>query len=152
MGIVAGGSLLVDYILTVAVSISSGADAFVAAFPSLYGHKVLIACLLVLFILILNLRGLTKYATVLSYPVYLFHYRVSDINIYRYFPCGDRRYSTTYACISRNCGSWRHLFLLLKAFSSGASSLTGVEAISNAVTNFREPSANNAVKTLIAIS
>ena len=71
-GLVAGGSLLVDYILTVAVSIASGANAFVAAFPSLYHHKVLIACLLVLFILIMNLRGLTESATVLSYPVYLF--------------------------------------------------------------------------------
>ena len=68
----AGGSLLVDYILTVAVSISSGADAFVAAFPHLYHFKVLIACLLVLFILMMNLRGLTESATVLSYPVYLF--------------------------------------------------------------------------------
>ena len=72
MGTSSGGSLLVDYILTVAVSIASGADAFVAAFPSLYHHKVLIACLLVLFILIMNLRGLTESATVLSYPVYLF--------------------------------------------------------------------------------
>ena len=71
-GLLAGGSLLVDYILTVAVSISSGADAFVAAFPNLYDYKVLIACLLVLVILILNLRGLTESATVLSYPVYLF--------------------------------------------------------------------------------
>ena len=72
MGTSSGGSLLVDYILTVAVSIASGADAFVVAFPSLYHHKVLIACLLVLFILIMNLRGLTESATVLSYPVYLF--------------------------------------------------------------------------------
>ncbi len=71
-GLLAGGSLLVDYILTVAVSISSGADAFVAAFPGLYHYKVFIACLLVLFILIMNLRGLTESATVLSYPVYLF--------------------------------------------------------------------------------
>ena len=72
MGIACRRLIIIDYILTVAVSISSGADAFVAAFPSLYGHKVLIACLLVLFILILNLRGLTESATVLSYPVYLF--------------------------------------------------------------------------------
>ena len=63
-GLLAGGSLL--------VSISSGADAFVAAFPHLYHFKVLIACLLVLFILMMNLRGLTESATVLSYPVYLF--------------------------------------------------------------------------------
>ncbi|EVV00881.1 APC family amino acid-polyamine-organocation transporter [Staphylococcus aureus T59607] len=143
-GLLAGGSLLVDYILTVAVSISSGADAFVAAFPSLYGHKVLIACLLVLFILILNLRGLTESATVLSYPVYLFiiglvilifigTFRVAtgDIQPHMHASVGTAVPGVT-------------LFLLLKAFSSGASSLTGVEAISNAVTNFREPSANNA--------
>ena len=118
-GLLAGGSLLVDYILTVAVSISSGADAFVAAFPSLYGHKVLIACLLVLFILILNLRGLTESATVLSLSSISFHYRVSDINIYRYFPCGDRRYSTICIASVGTAVPGVTLFLLLKAFSSG---------------------------------
>ena len=72
LSLLAGGALLVDYTLTVAVSISSGADAFIAAFPALYHHKVLIACLLVIIILILNLRGVTDSATVLSFPVYLF--------------------------------------------------------------------------------
>lgn len=125
-GLLAGGSLLVDYILTVAVSISSGADAFVAAFPSLYHFKVLIACLLVLFILIMNLRGLTESATVLSYPVYLFiiglivliivgTYRVAigDVQPHMHSTVGTAVPGVT-------------LFLLLKAFSSGASSLTGV--------------------------
>ena len=75
-GLVAGGSLLVDYILTVAVSIASGADAFVAAFPSLYHHKVLIACLLVLFILIMNLWiDRICYSIVLS--SLFIHYRVN---------------------------------------------------------------------------
>ncbi len=150
-GLLAGGSLLVDYILTVAVSISSGADAFVAAFPNLYHFKVLIACLLVLFILIMNLRGLTESATVLSYPVYLFiiglivliivgTYRVAtgDIQPHMHSTVGTAVPGVT-------------LFLLLKAFSSGASSLTGVEAISNAVTNFKDPAPKNAVKTLIAM-
>ncbi|MBL7573698.1 APC family permease [Staphylococcus saccharolyticus] len=148
-GLLAGGSLLVDYILTVAVSISSGADAFVAAFPNLYHFKVLIACLLVLFILIMNLRGLTESATVLSYPVYLFivgliiliivgTYRVAigDIHPHMQSTVGTAVPGVT-------------LFLLLKAFSSGASSLTGVEAISNAVTNFKDPAPKNAVKTLV---
>ena len=148
-GLLAGGSLLVDYILTVAVSISSGADAFVAAFPNLYHFKVLIACLLVLFILIMNLRGLTESATVLSYPVYLFivgliiliivgTYRVAigDVHPHMQSTVGTAVPGVT-------------LFLLLKAFSSGASSLTGVEAISNAVTNFKDPAPKNAVKTLV---
>ena len=148
-GLLAGGSLLVDYILTVAVSISSGADAFVAAFPNLYHFKVLIACLLVLFILIMNLRGLTESATVLSYPVYLFivgliiliivgTYRVAigDVHPHMQSTVGTAVPGVT-------------LFLLLKAFSSGASSLTGVEAISNAVTNFKDSAPKNAVKTLV---
>ena len=113
-----GGSLLVDYILTVAVIISSGADAFVAAFPSLYGHKVLIACLLVPLFLILNLRGLTESATVLSYPVYLF-----IIGLVILIFIGTFRVATgdiNHICVSsRDYGSWVTLFLLLKVFSSG---------------------------------
>ncbi len=115
------------------VSISSGADAFVAAFPSLYGHKVLIACLLVLFILILNLRGLTESATVLSYPVYLFIIGLVILIFIGTFrvATGD---ITNIRTIRGTAVPGVTLFLLLKAFSSGASSLTGVEAISNAVT------------------
>lgn len=129
-GLLAGGSLLVDYILTVAVSISSGADAFVAAFPHLYHFKVLIACLLVLFILMMNLRGLTESATVLSYPVYLF-----IIGLIVLIVVGTFRVATGQIAphIHSTVGSTVPgvtLFLLLKAFSSGASSLTGVEAIS----------------------
>ena len=142
-GLLAGGSLLVDYILTVAVSISSGADAFVAAFPHLYHFKVLIACLLVLFILMMNLRGLTESATVLSYPVYLF-----IIGLIVLIVVGTFRVATGQIAphIHSTVGSTVPgvtLFLLLKAFSSGASSLTGVEAISNAP--------KNAVKTLVTM-
>src|SRR3954447_20268585 len=71
-GLVAGGSLLVDYILTVAVSVSAGTDAITSAFPALHEHTVGIACVLVVLITILNLRGLTESATILAYPVYLF--------------------------------------------------------------------------------
>src|SRR3954447_19560253 len=71
-GLIAGGSLLVDYILTVAVSVSAGTDAITSAFPALHEHTVGIACVLVVLITILNLRGLTESATILAYPVYLF--------------------------------------------------------------------------------
>ncbi|MBM5966563.1 APC family permease [Staphylococcus epidermidis] len=150
-GLLAGGALLDDYILTVAVSISSGADAFVAAFPHLYHFKVLIACLLVLFILMMNLRGLTESATVLSYPVYLF-----IIGLIVLIVVGTFRVATGQIAphIHSTVGSTVPgvtLFLLLKAFSSGASSLTGVEAISNAVTNFKNPAPKNAVKTLVTM-
>lgn len=71
-GLLAGGALLVDYILTVAVSISAGTDAITSAFPSLHPYNVLIACGLVAVITILNLRGITESASILAYPVYLF--------------------------------------------------------------------------------
>lgn len=150
-GLVAGGSLLVDYILTVAVSIASGTDAFVAAFPSLYHHKVLIACLLVLFILIMNLRGLTESATVLSYPVYLFIIGLIIMIVVGVWKVATGQAEPHMHATVGTAVPGVTLFLLLKAFSSGASSLTGVEAISNAVTNFKDPGPKNAVKTLVTM-
>lgn len=71
-GLIAGGSLLVDYILTVAVSVSAGTDAITSAFPGLHPYNVLIAIIFVLLITTLNLRGVTESASFLAYPVYLF--------------------------------------------------------------------------------
>ncbi|MGG3467351.1 APC family permease [Neobacillus pocheonensis] len=148
-GLIAGGSLLVDYILTVAVSVSAGTDAITSAFPSLHTHTVSIACVLVIFITILNLRGLTESASILAYPVYLFViglFVLIGVGIYKIFtgqvspdmhpPIGAPVQGIT-------------LFLLLRAFASGCSALTGVEAISNAIPNFKDPAPKNAAKTLI---
>jgi amino acid transporter len=150
-GLIAGGSLLVDYILTVAVSVSAGTDALTSAFPSLHEHNVIIAIIFVLFITTLNLRGVTESASILAYPVYLFVLALLiliGVGIYNiitghapanlHTPVG-----TPIAGIS--------LFLLLKAFASGSSALTGVEAISNAIPNFKDPAPNNAAKTLMAM-
>jgi len=150
-GLVAGGSLLVDYILTVAVSVSAGTDAITSAFPSLHSYNVIIAIIFVLFITILNLRGVTESASILAYPVYLFVlalFILIAVGIYNILsgnvsPELHTPIGTPVAGIS--------LFLLLKAFSSGSSALTGVEAISNAIPNFKSPSPNNASKTLIAM-
>lgn len=71
-GLIAGGSLLIDYILTVAVSVSAGTAAITSAFPILHQYTVPIAVILVIFITILNLRGVTESASVLSYPTYLY--------------------------------------------------------------------------------
>lgn len=150
-GLVAGGSLLVDYILTVAVSVSAGTDAITSAFPILHDYNVLIAIVFVVLITLLNLRGVTESATVLAYPVYLFVLALVILivcGLYQVFtgqvpanlhtPIG-----TPIAGVS--------LFLLLKAFASGSSALTGVEAISNAIPNFKEPAPVNASKTLMAM-
>ncbi|MGG3853567.1 APC family permease [Caldifermentibacillus hisashii] len=150
-GLIAGGSLLVDYILTVAVSVSAGADAITSAFPILHDHKVAIAVAFVLLITLLNLRGITESASILAYPVYLFVFAliimigVGLFNISSGVVPAENHTSigTPVAGIS--------LFLLLRAFASGSSALTGVEAISNAIPNFRDPAPKNAAKTLISM-
>lgn len=148
-GLVAGGSLLVDYILTVAVSVSAGTDAITSAFPNLHAYTVEIAIVFVILITILNLRGVTESASILAYPVYLFvlalfiligvgtfNIVTGDVSPELHTPIG-----TPVAGIS--------LFILLRAFASGCSALTGVEAISNAIPNFKDPAPNNAAKTLM---
>ncbi|MEH7356226.1 APC family permease [Neobacillus drentensis] len=150
-GLVAGGSLLVDYILTVAVSVSAGTDAITSAFPALHAYNVAIAIFFVLLITILNLRGLTESASILAYPVYLFVFAlfiligVGLFNVLtgKVSPDLHAPLGTPVAGIS--------LFLLLKAFASGSSALTGVEAISNAIPNFKDPAPKNAAKTLMAM-
>ncbi|WP_454190989.1 APC family permease [Paenibacillus sp. Marseille-Q7038] len=148
-GLLAGGSLLVDYILTVAVSSSAGTDAITSAFPVLHDHRVLIALTMILLLTILNLRGITESASVLALPVYLFVFAIVVLII-----TGFIKYAMGGAepAIPVEWGSAANnvsLFLLLKAFSSGCSALTGVEAVSNAIPNFRAPAEKNAAKTLV---
>lgn len=150
-GLIAGGSLLVDYILTVAVSVSAGTDAITSAFPTLHGFNVEIAIAFVIFITILNLRGVTESASILAYPVYLFILALLiliGVGIYNILTGGvspelRTPIGTPVAGIS--------LFILLRAFASGSSALTGIEAISNAIPNFKDPAPNNAAKTLMAM-
>lgn len=148
-GLIAGGSLLVDYILTVAVSVSAGTDAITSAFPTLHDYNVEIAIVFVIFITLLNLRGVTESASVLAYPVYLFVlalFILIGVGLFNIVTGGvspelSTPIGTPVAGIS--------LFILLRAFASGSSALTGVEAISNAIPNFKDPAPNNAAKTLI---
>jgi amino acid transporter len=150
-GLIAGGSLLVDYILTVAVSVSAGTDAITSAFPNLHSYNVLIACILVMFLTILNLRGITESATVLAYPVYLFVlalFILIGVGVYHIITGGVS--PDLHAPIGTPVTGIT-LFLLLKAFASGSSALTGVEAISNAIPNFKDPGPKNAAKTLMAM-
>jgi amino acid transporter len=147
-GLVAGGSLLVDYILTVAVSTSASTDAITSAFPVLHEHRVMIALLMILTLTILNLRGITESATILMYPVYLFVVAILLLIIggaYQWVTGNVHAQTPTYGAAVPGIT----LFLLLRAFSSGCSALTGVEAVSNAIPNFKEPAPRNAAMTLI---
>ncbi|WP_075618921.1 APC family permease [Paenisporosarcina indica] len=148
-GLIAGGSLLVDYILTVAVSVSAGTDAITSAIPSLHDHNVAIASVLVIFVTVLNLRGITESASILAYPVYLFVLAL-------FILIGVGLFNTVTGNVSADLHAplgtpvaGLTLFLLLRAFASGSSALTGVEAISNSIPNFKNPAAKNAAKTLV---
>ncbi|MEI7024240.1 APC family permease [Paenibacillus sp. y28] len=147
-GLIAGGSLLVDYILTVAVSSSAGTDAITSAFPELHDHRVLIALVMIMFLTLMNLRGITESASFLAIPVYLFVLSIFVLIIsgtMKYALGGGHAEVPELGAAVSNIS----LFLLLKAFSSGCSALTGVEAVSNAIPNFRQPAERNAAKTLL---
>jgi amino acid transporter len=150
-GLIAGGSLLVDYILTVAVSVSAGTDAITSAFPTLHHHNVLIACIFVILITIMNLRGVTESASFLAYPVYLFVLTLFILIIVGLFKIVTGQVSPGLHAPIGTPVAGISLFLLLKAFASGSSALTGVEAISNAIPNFKDPAPKNAAKTLTAM-
>lgn len=147
-GLIAGGSLLVDYMLTVAVSVSSGTDAIVSAVPDLFPFEVPIAIILIIVVTIINLRGITESASLLAAPVYLFVLSIVlliVVGLFKVVMGMDVDHETS--AIGTHV-SGVTIFLLLRAFASGSASLTGIEAISNAVTFFKEPRAKNAAKTL----
>lgn len=146
-GLLAGGSLLVDYILTVAVSSSAGTDAITSAFPQLHDHRVLIAVSVIIILTLLNLRGVTESASFIAIPVYLFVAAIVVLivtGLIKYAAGGGAEHVPEFGAAVSNVS----LFLLLKAFSSGCSALTGVEAVSNAIPNFKAPAEKNAAKTL----
>ena len=153
--LVAGASLLVDYILTVAVSISAGVAAIISipTFRDLAGQRVLLGLVLILVITVANLRGLKESGTVFAVPTYLYISVLTllvVVGLSRAFfghipqiPFDPER-SEGVQQLGGNLG----LFLLLKGFSSGAVALTGVEAISNGVPAFRRPESKNAATTM----
>lgn len=150
-GLVAGAALLIDYILTVAVSVASGVENIASAFPSLLAHKVALGVIIIGLITIGNLRGLRESASIFALPTYLFIFSfliLLGTGFYRLLT-GDLSQAApivheTYPAIP--------IFLLLRAFSSGCSALTGIEAISNGIPLFKEPTQRNAKITMIWMS
>ncbi|HLF75272.1 MAG TPA: APC family permease [Anaerolineales bacterium] len=152
---VAGAALLMDYILTVAVSISSGVAQIVSAYPDLDPFRIHLGVGAVFIIMLINLRGVRESGMAFAIPTYFFvvmMFITVGIGLFRYFsgslePVVDPpqvHLVHTIAPISA--------FLLLHAFANGTTALTGVEAISNGITAFREPRSRNAGITLIWMS
>lgn len=147
-GLLAGGSLLVDYMLTVAVSVSAGAEAIISAIPALYGHQVAISIGIVILITLMNLRGLRESASFLMLPVYSFIAIITLLIVVGLFKIVTGAQPLNATALPGAVIPGISIALVLRAFSSGSSSLTGVEAISNAVPFFKKPRAKNAAGTL----
>jgi len=146
-GLIAGASLSVGYIVTVAVSICAGTAAVTSALPVLYPHRVLIAVVIIVLLVIGNMRGIRESAQIFSIPTYAFIAAMLALIVAGLLKYFSGNYTPTaapaVAHVSFGTGVVS-VFLLLRAFSSGCSALTGVEAISNAVPNFTPPSQKNA--------
>ena len=139
--------------LTVAVSISSGVAQIISAFPDLAPFRVVMAVAIIAFVTVINLRGVRESGAVFAVPTYFFLVMMAItlvVGFYRWATgtlgvvTGVEMLETTAAPIT--------LFLVLRAFSSGSTALTGIEAISNGITAFKEPKSANAAKTLTAMS
>jgi amino acid transporter len=153
VGMTVASALMVDYTLTVAVSVSSGIANLASAFPALNSHLTLIAALTVAAIAILNLRGVRESGTGFAIPTYCFIAVVMLMIVWGgvRLALGDHLRASTASYPIRSTGEFAGLalvFLVLRAFSSGCTALTGVEAISNGVPAFRPPKSKNAATTL----
>ena len=151
--LVAAAALLTDYILTVSVSVSSGVAQIVSAYPGLFNYRVPIAVACVIFIMVVNLRGVRESGAAFAIPSYFF-----IVIMFMMIGTGLFRLVTGTLGDVVNPPELEHFgeaitgvtaFLLLHAFSSGTAALTGVEAISNGTTAFKEPRSRNAGITLI---
>jgi len=156
-GLVVASALLVDYVLTVAVSVSSGVMNAKAMFPFLEGHEGLWAAGLIVLLMSMNLRGVRESGSFFAIPTYGFMVGVLGMTIwglFRIFGMGEHLQAPTanYEVIGAPAfepfAGLAMVVLLARAFSSGCAALTGVEAISNGVPAFREPKSRNAASTL----
>jgi amino acid transporter len=157
-GVAVASALLVDYILTVAVSISAGVSNLGSVVPFVAEHKIAIALLAVALLTALNLRGLRESGIAFAIPTYAFIVVIVGMlltGLVRVFILGqDLRAPSADLVIAAeedHLTSFAFVFLLLRTFSSGCAALTGVEAISNGVPAFRAPKSRNAATTLLLL-
>ena len=152
-GVTVASALMVDYVLTVAVSVSSGVANITSAVQSLQGHEVALSVGIVLIIMVLNLRGIRESGTAFAIPTYAFIAGVAVLIV-----VGFTKLFSGHKLVAESAGlhvvhpahytGFVLVFLLLRSFASGCTALTGVEAISNGVPSFRPPKSDNAATTL----
>lgn len=150
-GLLAGAALMLDYLLVAAVSLTAGVEALASAFPAIWPYKIAIALFLLLLITILNLRGMQETGTVMSIPVYFFMGSFAIMifyGLFRTFTQAPIPFDESFVRATEPFS----IFILLRAFASGSTALTGVEAISNGVPAFKAPEGRNAGITLVVMS
>jgi len=147
-GLVAAAALLIDYVLTVAVSVAAGIAAITSAVPELHEHRVGLGLLAIVVLTLGNLRGVRESGKIFALPTYLF---VGSLGLVIVVGLGRALFGATepHPLPSVPAVEGLTLFLLLRAFSSGCTALTGIEAISNGVPAFRPPASQNAATTMI---
>ncbi|MBP6996991.1 MAG: APC family permease [Phycicoccus sp.] len=156
-GLTVASALLVDYVLTVAVSVSSGVQNAAAAFSFVRGHEAIVATVIVIALTAMNLRGVRESGTAFAIPTYLFMFSVIGMAAFGFYrqatgtlpPAESSSLTLAPETGYETLGAAAMAFLLLRAFSSGCAALTGVEAISNGVPAFRKPKSKNAATTLL---
>jgi amino acid transporter len=152
-GVIAAASLLVDYTLTVAVSISAGVLAITSAFPNLDEHRVAMCLAFLAILTVGNLRGIRESGNIFAVPTYFFVLTIAVLLAAGLYSYVTGRIAPVDAPLPPEAGH-RPLttFLLLTAFANGCTAMTGVEAVSNGVPAFRPPEAKNASATLITMA
>ncbi len=150
-GLIAGSALLLDYVLTAAVSLTAGVAAIASAFPVLWNHRVGLSLLLLVIITLLNLRGIRETGTWMSIPVYLFivaYLVMIAIGTGRAIVQGPGSLVT----VAPQAIHPLTALLILRAFSVGCTALTGIETMSNGVPAFKPPESKNAGRTLMVMA
>ncbi|MCL5736719.1 MAG: APC family permease [Actinobacteria bacterium] len=152
-GLVAGAALLIDYVLTVAVSVTAGVAAITSAVPSLFEFRIEICLLAIVILMLGNLRGVREAGKIFSAPTYLFVASILAlivVGIIRSAMGAPPAPSSAQSLEST--GSYIALFVVLRAFASGCAAVTGIEAVSNGVKAFQPPEARNASQTLLVMA
>lgn len=157
-GLTVGSALLVDYVLTVAVSISSAASNIGSAIPYIGEHKVLFSVAAIVLLTSINLRGVKESGIAFAIPTYAFiggMFLMLGWGLFRLYVLGDDLHAESagfgLSAEHENLYGFAFVFLIARAFSSGCAALTGVEAISNGVPAFRKPKSRNAATTLLLL-
>lgn len=147
-GLIAGAALMIDYVLTVAVSAAAGVMAISSAFPALLEHRVGLGTLLIILLTLMNLRGIRESATIFAFPTYFFIASIALMLGIGAWKAMIGEQAATHPPVFHEAYPAIPVFLLLRAFSSGCAALTGIEAISNGVPAFKAPAHVNAKTTM----